>query len=66
MFEKLISIRVMFFIAKLLILLPTQYGFGPESSTEFANLNIVSFCDKNLNDKLLIRLINYDWLEKRF
>ena len=65
MFEKLISIRVMSFIEKHSILSPTQYGFRPESSTEFVILDIVSFCYKNINDKLFTGIIMND-LKKAF
>ena len=64
-FEKLISIRVMSFIEKHSILSPTQYGFRPESSTEFAILNIVSSCYENINEKLFTGLIMID-LKKAF
>ena len=65
MFEKLISIRVMSFIEKHSILSPTQYGFRPESSTEFAILDIVSSCYENINEKLFTGLIMID-LKKAF
>ena len=42
-----------------------QYGFRPESSTEFAILDIVSSCFENINDKLFTRLTMID-LEKAF
>ena len=42
-----------------------QYDFRPESSTEFAILDIVSSCYENINDKLFTRLIMID-LEKSF
>ena len=64
-FEKLISIRVMSFIEKHSILSPTQYGFRPESSTEFAILDIVSSCYENINEKLFTGLIMID-LKKAF
>ena len=56
-FEKLISIKVMSFIEKHSISSPTQYGFCPESSTEFAILDIVSSCYENINDKLFTGLM---------
>ena len=65
MFEKLISIRVMSFIEKHSILSPTQYGFRPESSTEFTILDIVSSCYENIYDKLFTRLVMID-LKKAF
>ena len=63
MFEKLISIRVMSFIEKHSILSPTQYGFRPESSTEFAILDLVSSCYENINDTLFTGLITIDLKE---
>ena len=60
MFQKLISIRVISFIEKHSILSPTQYGFRPESSTEFAILDIVSSCYENINEKLFTGLIMID------
>ena len=36
---------------------PTWYGFRPESSTEFANLDIVHSCYENINGKLFTGLI---------
>ena len=65
MFKKLISIRVMSFIEKQSILSPTQYGFRPESSTEFAILDLVSSCYENINEKLFTGLIIID-LKKAF
>ena len=65
MFEKLNSIRVMSFIEKHSILSPTQYGFHPESSTEFAILDKVSSCCENINDKLFTGIIMID-LKKAF
>ena len=50
----------MSFIEKPSIPLPTQYGFRPESSTEFAILDIVSSCYENINDKLFTGLIMMD------
>ena len=47
----------MSFIEKHSILSPTQYGFRPESYTEFAILNIVSSCYENINDKLFTGII---------
>ena len=64
-FEKLISIRVMSFIEKHLILSPTRNGLIPESSTEFAILDIVSYRYENTNDKLFTGLIMID-LKKAF
>ena len=55
----------MSFIEKQSILSPTQYGFRPESSTEFTILNIVSSCNENINDKLFTGLIMID-LKKAF
>ena len=64
-FEKLISIRVMSFIKKHSILSPMQCGFRPESSTEFAILDIVSSRFGNINDKLFAGLTMID-LKKAF
>ena len=55
----------MSFIEKHSILSPTQYGFRPESSTEFAILDIVSSCYENINEKLLTEHIMID-LKKAF
>ena len=55
----------MSFIEKHSILSPTQYGFRPESSTEFAILDIVSSCYENINEKLFTGLIMID-LKKAF
>ena len=37
-----------------------QYGFRPESSTEFAILDVVSSCNKNINFKLFTGLTMID------
>ena len=55
----------MSFIEKHSILSPTQYGFRPESSTEFVILDIVSSCYENINEKLFTGLIMID-LKKAF
>ena len=55
----------MSFIEKHSILSPTQYGFCPESTTEFAILDIVSSCYENINEKLFTGLIMID-LKKAF
>ena len=55
----------MSFIEKHSILSPMQYGFRPESSTEFAILDIVSSCYENINCKLFTRLVMID-LKKAF
>ena len=55
----------MSFIEKHSILSPTQYGFCPESSTEFAILDIVSSFYENINNKLFTGLIMID-LKKAF
>ena len=55
----------MSFIEKHSILSSTPYGFRPESSTEFAILDIVSSCNKEMNDKLFTGLIMID-LKKTF
>ena len=47
----------MSFIEKHSIPSPTQYGFRPESSTEFAILDGVSSCNENKNDKLFTGII---------
>ena len=52
-------------IEKHSILSPIQYGFRPESSTEFVILDIVSSCYENINDKLFTGLIMID-LKKAF
>ena len=64
-FEKLISIRTMSFNEKHSVLSPTQCGFLPESSTEFAILDIVYFCYENINDKLFTEL-NKIYFKKGF
>ena len=62
---KLISIRVMSFIEIHSVLSPMQYGFSPESSTGFANLDVESSWYGNRNDKLFTGLIVID-LKKNF